>query len=299
MKPSLRRHCLVCALLAITTCTLVAQESVTLNTGWTFRQERLRNWHPATVPGTVHTDLLALGLIDDPFFGLNERGVQWIDKEDWLYDLHFTVTEAQQQRARRELTFYGLDTYADVYLNDSLILQADNMFRTWRVDVTRLTRTGDRNNHLRVRLKSPIKEDLPKWQQFPHQYHASSDQSQNGGVLDRQLSPFIRKAGYHYGWDWGPRIVTLGIWRPVVFTVWDDGIIRDVFVEQQEVTRKRAVIRHHVTIEADCATTATVTVTDSASQRRLASQSVTLHRGTNEVVLPYTINNPKLWWDEY
>jgi len=271
-----------------------SQESVTLSEGWTFRQERLRNWHPATVPGTVHTDLMAIGSIGDPFFGLNERAVQWIDKEDWLYEKHFEVTEAQQQRARRELTFYGLDTYADVWLNDTLILEADNMFRTWHADVTRLTHVG--KNHLRVRLYSPVKRDLPKWQMFPDEYHASSDQSENGGLLNRQLSPFIRKAPYHYGWDWGPRLVAMGIWRPVVFTAWDEAIIRDVFVEQQEVTRKRAVIRHHVTIEADHDVTATITVTDSASQRQLAKQTASLKRGLNTVTLPYTIHNPRLWW---
>ena len=272
----------------------VAQHTVELNTGWTFRQERLQNWHPATVPGTVHTDLMALGSIDDPFYGLNERTVQWIDKEDWIYDNHFSITAEQQQCSHRELTFYGLDTYAEVWLNDSLILKADNMFRTWHADITHLTHVGD--NHLRVRLNSPIRIDLPKWQQFPNQYHASSDQSENGGLLDRRLSPFIRKAGYHYGWDWGPRIVTLGIWRPVVFTAWNDLIIRDVFVEQTKVTRKQADIQHHVTIEADHDLSATVVVTDSATQQRLATQTVSLHRGTNEITLPYTIRNPRLWW---
>ena len=265
-----------------------------LNTGWTFRQERLQNWHPATVPGTVHTDLMALGSIADPFYGLNERTVQWIDKEDWLYHNQFTITTEQQQCSHRELTFYGLDTYADVWLNDSLILQANNMFRTWRVDISALTHEGD--NTLRVRLNSPIRIDLPKWQQFPNHYHASSDQSENGGLLDRRLSPFIRKAPYHYGWDWGPRIVTMGIWRPVVLSAWNDLTIRDIFVEQTEVTRKRADLLHHVTIEADRDMTATVAVTDSATQQRLATQTVTLHRGTNDITLPYTIRNPRLWW---
>ena len=293
MNPARRRFVfgiLACAL----TLALSAQEVVTLSDGWTFRQERLRNWHPACVPGTVHTDLMALGSIADPFFGLNERAVQWIDKEDWLYDNHFVVTEAQQQCDRRELTFYGLDTYADVYLNDSLILKADNMFRTWRVDVTRLTRVGE--NHLRVHLHSPIKIDLPKWEKFPDQYHASSDQSENGGLLNRRLSPFIRKAPYHYGWDWGPRLVAMGIWRPVVFTAWNDAIIRDIFVEQQEVNRKRASIRHHVTIEAEQETSAILSVIDSVSHRCLASQKFSLHRGMNEISLSYTISNPCLWW---
>lgn len=271
-----------------------ATTSHTIADGWRFRQARLANWHPATVPGTVHTDLMAIGSIADPFIGQNERTVQWVDKEDWVYETEFDVSSREQQQAHRELTFFGLDTYADVYLNDSLILQADNMFRTWRADVSRLTHEGQ--NRLRVYLHSPVKIDMPKWEAHPNEYPGDNDQSQNGGLLDRQLVPFARKAGYHYGWDWGPRLVTLGIWRPVVFTAWDDFIVRDIWVEQQEVTQQRARIRHHVTIEADHALTATVTVTDSASRRRLATQAVQLQAGTNEVVLPYAISKPRLWW---
>lgn len=280
--------------LALNMAPAAAQERIQLTDGWQFRQARLNNWHPATVPGTVHTDLMAIGQIADPFFGLNERGVQWVDKEDWVYETTFSISAQQQARAHRELTFFGLDTYADVYLNDTLILQADNMFRTWRRDVSHLTREGQ--NRLRIYLHSPIKVDMPKWEAHRYEYPGDNDQSQNGGLLDRQLVPFARKAGYHYGWDWGPRLVTSGIWRPVTFTAWDDFIVRDIFVEQKEVTRKRAVVSHHVTIEATQATTVTVSVTDSTTRHRLARQTFALKPGTNEVTLPYTISNPKLWW---
>ena len=168
---------------------------------WRFRQARLANWHPATVPGTVHTDLMALGLIADPFIGQNERTVQWVDKEDWIYETELFIDEAAIRHEHLELTFYGIDTYADVYFNDSLILHTDNMFRTWRADVGRFAHTG--GNTLRVYLHSPIKVDMPKWEAHPYEYPGDNDQSQNGGLLDRQLVPFARKAGYHYGWDWG------------------------------------------------------------------------------------------------
>ena len=168
------------------------------------------------------------------------------------------------------------------------------MFRTWKADVTQLTRAG--RNHLRVRLYSPVKIALPRWQSFPEQYPASSDQSENGGLLNRKLSPFIRKAPYHFGWDWGPRLVTMGIWRPIVFTAWDNAIIRDVFVEQKEVTRKRAFIVHHVTIEASRDAKTRIIVMDSASQRQLAKQTIILKQGINEIALPYTIRDPHLWW---
>lgn len=97
--------------------------------------------------------------------------------------------------------FKGLDTYADVYLNDSLILKADNMFREWSVDVKGILKKGD--NKLRVYFHSPIKIDMPKWEALPYQLESGNDQSENGGLLDRKIGIFARKPGYHYGWDWG------------------------------------------------------------------------------------------------
>ena len=109
-----------------------------LHDDWQFRQARLNNWYPATVPGTVHTDLMANRIIEDPYFRLNERGVQWVDKEDWIYETHFEADAGLLARERIELVFEGLDTYADVYLNDEKVLAADNMFRRWRTEVKRL-----------------------------------------------------------------------------------------------------------------------------------------------------------------
>lgn len=92
------------------------------------------------------------------------------------------------------------------------MLAADNMFRRWRTEVKRLLRPGE--NTLKVYFLSPIKVDLPKYDSLPYRYEAVNDQSANGGLFDKRVSVFARKAGYHYGWDWGPRLVTSGIWRP-------------------------------------------------------------------------------------
>ena len=124
-----------------------------LHDDWQFRQARLNNWYPATVPGTVHTDLMANRIIEDPYFRLNERGVQWIDKEDWIYETHFEAGADLLARERIELVFEGLDTYADVYLNDEKVLAADNMFRRWRTEVKWLLRPGE--NVLKVYFHSP------------------------------------------------------------------------------------------------------------------------------------------------
>lgn len=94
-----------------------------LNEGWQFKQARLSNWYPATVPGVVHTDLINNKIIEDPFFRLNERGMQWIDKEDWIYQTSFQLTPEIMERQNIDLVFKGLDTYADVYLNEKKILK--------------------------------------------------------------------------------------------------------------------------------------------------------------------------------
>jgi len=105
-----------------------------LNSGWKFRQIDSTNWHPAIVPGNVHTDLLSNKLIEDPFYRLNERKLQWIDKTDWVYETSFNLSSEFTNKENLELLFNGLDTYADVYLNDKKILSADNMFLEWSVD---------------------------------------------------------------------------------------------------------------------------------------------------------------------
>ena len=98
-----------------------------LHSGWRFKQARLSNWYPATVPGVVHTDLIDNKIIEDPFYRLNERGVQWVDKEDWIYETTFDVAPELMDKNNIRLYFKGLDTYADVYLNGEKILEADNM----------------------------------------------------------------------------------------------------------------------------------------------------------------------------
>ncbi len=266
-----------------------------LHEGWKFKQARLTNWYPATVPGVVHTDLLQNKIIEDPFFRLNERGLQWIDKEDWIYETHFTLTADMEQKENLDLVFEGLDTYADVYLNEVCVLKADNMFRRWSVPVKQHIKEGD--NVLKVYFHSPVKVDAPKWDALPYHYPASNDQSENGGLLDKKISVFARKAGYHYGWDWGPRLVTSGIWRPVYIRAWSDSRIDDVFIEQKQVNAGKAVIAGHVELSADKDINgALVTITDEATGKVLGKQQADLKKGTNQVTVDFTINKPKLWW---
>jgi len=174
---------------------------------WTFRQADKEEWLPAKVPGCVHTDLLANGKIEDPFYRLNEHKLQWIDKVNWEYKTSFNIDPDAIQRDRIALDFKGLDTYADVFVNGTQVLSADNMFREWMIDVKPQVKEGA--NELRILFRSPIVEGLKKYDANGYVIPVSdNDQAVNGEVEGgKAVSVYTRKAGYHFGWDWGPRLV--------------------------------------------------------------------------------------------
>src|SRR5205807_10056362 len=203
-----------------------AKIRIPIETGWRFRQANKEDWYPASVPGCVHTDLMKNKLIDDPFYRDNEPKLQWIGKTDWEYQTTFDAPADFLKREHVEMVFEGLDTYAAVTLNSATLLEADNMFRTWRVDCKRLLRPGA--NTLHVTFRSPINEVLPLMAKMSYQLPAVNDQGE-------KTSPFTRKAPYQYGWDWGPRFVTSGVWRPVSLEAWDGARISDLHVLTRQI----------------------------------------------------------------
>lgn len=269
----------------------VARQSI--DSGWTFKQVRGTNWYPATVPGVVHTDLMDNKIIEDPFYRLNERGVQWVDKEDWEYKTTLHVSPEVFGKDNIDLDFKGLDTYADVYLNDSCILRANNMFREWLIPVKSLLKQGD--NELRIYFHSPIKMDIPHFDALTHPIEAGNDQSENGGMFDKKVSVFARKAGYHYGWDWGPRLVTSGIWRPVYLIGWNDARISNMQYIQEKVNAKRADIRVCATVVADRDGEATLSLSADSIKTKW-TKTAPVRKGENHIETSITVSNPRLWW---
>jgi beta-mannosidase len=267
---------------------------VEINRNWQFRQADKTDWLPATVPGTVHTDLYQNQRIDDPFFRTNEKGLQWIDKVNWEYR---TIIEADDEllaRDRIELVFKGLDTYAEVFLNDSLLLNADNMFREWRKECKSYLKKG--TNTLRILLRSPVEVDIPKLERLGYSLPAVNDQSENGGLGDRRISVFARKAGYHYGWDWGPRFVTSGIWRPVYLEAWDRSKIVNLYIKQKSVSEKKALLTATFEIQSIKAQRARLSLFDDETSNELAKTETQLSPDLNTVTINFEIENPRLWW---
>lgn len=258
---------------------------------WTFRNSEEQEWRPAFVPGCVHTDLLKNELISDPFVGTNELGLQWIDKKVWEYESVFDVSAELLGQSRLELVFEGLDTYADVYLNDVSILSADNMFRTWTVDVKPYVR--EEGNRLFIRFRSPIEEGLVKLDAYGPILPASNDDSVTGGLEDKKVSVFSRKAPYHYGWDWGPRFVTSGISKPVFLRGWSGARISDFYIQQNDVTAAEARVTALLEIESEAGGEFELRL--SAAGKEWTSH-VVLEQGVQTTAVPITIEQPKLWW---
>lgn len=193
-----------------------AQESSTsLDEGWSVSRAGHDERYPAHVPGCVQNDLLSNGLIPDFHQGANIDDVQWIEREDWVYRKSFAVEPALFKSDHIELIFKGLDGFAEIRFNDSLLGIADNMFRTWEWDIGKLVREG--SNDLEVRFLSTYREGKERKESYGIELPHDSDSS--------GISPFVRKAAYQFGWDFCPRLVTMGLWKGVELRAWSLGRI--------------------------------------------------------------------------
>lgn len=294
----MKKHWIYFQLIFFCSLTIKAQELsseyMELNKNWEFSQVGLENWKPASVPGTVHTDLLQNEVIEDPFYRTNERDQQWIDKVGWIYRTTFNIQNSMLGRDRVEMVFHGLDTYADVFLNGQPILSANNMFRTWQKDVKPYLQTGE--NTLKVVFHSPVQKGLEELKDFGLRLPATNDQSEVGGLGPNKISVFTRKAGYHYGWDWGPRFVTSGIWRPIEILAWDEVKMENIYLKQLKVNKKIAEITAAINLEAVTTTSGKLTVENITDNVVLAQEEVKLEKGVQNIEIPFAVKNPRLWW---
>ena len=273
-----------------------------LDSGWQFRavanadQSDVKEWHPAQVPGLVQTDLFMNKLIPDPFGRDNEFHLQWVGLADWEYQTTFQVDAAALAHEHVDLVFEGLDTFADVYLNEQSILHADNMFRRWRVPAKAALKPG--SNTLRIVFHSAVEKMIPYAKSLP--YILPSISTHNYGNEENiATAPYTRKAPYNYGWDWGPRFMTEGIWQPIRLQTWDALRMENFHIHQQRITSDLANVTAEVEVEASKSTIATLTLAHdemSGPQTADGPQTLQLNAGINHVSVPVRITAPKLWY---
>lgn len=256
-------------------------EQIKLTHDWKFSQSAKEEWHPAIVPGTVHTDLLKNNLIPEPFYGCNEKDLQWIGRTDWVYRNTFQVSATLLEKSNVNLVFEGLDTYAAVSLNGNKILEANNMFRKWEINCKEFLNEGE--NMLEIIFESAenrfVLDSIALGYPLP------------GGRWNQS-----RKAAYHFGWDWGPKFVTAGIWKPVYLEAWDSHKVENLYVFTKAVSEERADLQSLFTIESAKAEKASFILNNGGNGRRLAAKEIKLQPGLNEYSLDFSIYNPILWW---
>lgn len=264
------------------------EESLCLNGEWKFRQHGEQEWKAANVPGCNFTDLLNNQDINDPFHRVEESNLQWIEKHDWEYQKSFQVTSAMFDTSELALNFKGLDTYCNVYLNGAHILQSNNMFIGHRVLCKEHLLLGE--NILRIVFRSPINEVMPTFLENGFTYPAENDKS-----VER-LSVFTRKAPYHYGWDWGPRFVTSGIWRDVYLEVVKEATVADVYVQQEQLSEENAQLNLQVSLD-DVGQFDGTLIVECLNVSGLTQRiDIDVKSQQTKFDIPLQISKPNLWW---
>ncbi|WP_322550828.1 beta-mannosidase [Flavobacterium psychraquaticum] len=269
-----RNLVLICSFLF--SCLVTAQTSHrNLSTeNWTFNKQNDSQKYKATIPGTVHTDLFQNKVIPDPFFGANEKELQWIENENWEYETNFSLTPSEFKNQNIYLEFDGLDTYATVYLNGNIILEANNMFRKWTVSVK--SNLKKENNHLKIVFHSAVQKGKDEAKKISY-------------TLPEKERVFVRKAQYQFGWDWGPRFVTAGIWQNVQLKFWNAAKIDNVRYDQKLLNKKKALLDIIVTIDVQKADKYQIDFGEKA-------YNFNLKKGINTVKIPVVFKNPIFWW---
>jgi beta-mannosidase len=252
---------------------------------WQFRQSGSKEWLPATVPGGVHTDLLSLGRIPDPFVADNEKKVQWVAESDWEYRRTFNMEAALAEEEHQTLVCDGLDTLAEVFLNGKPLGKTDNMFRRWAWEVNHQLKAGE--NELRILFRAPLS--------FIKVRQAARPLIGGGDILG---GPYMRKAPYQWGWDWGPKLPPIGIWKDIRLEGYSRAALEDVHIRQSHVGGKVTVSAEVKVKEwnhTDLRVTFKVTSPDGQAQ--------TIQAGPNQVSagslicnLQSEIINPQVWW---
>ncbi|MEU6354246.1 glycoside hydrolase family 2 protein [Streptomyces sp. NPDC047072] len=245
-------------------------QATPLTDSWILRHEG--GELPAVVPGCVHTDLLAAGVIPDPFLGRNETEVAWVGRRDWTYERELPPGDGHFGDEQTDLVFDGLDTVAEILLDGQLLGRTRNMHRSYRFDVTGLS------GRLAVRFLSAYAEaeavrgtlgERPAAYAEPYQY--------------------VRKMACSFGWDWGPTLVTAGIWRPVRLERWSTARLARV---RPLVTVEEGVGRVELAVEVERARVEAPLTLEATVDGQRVRASVDGSEGIVRLEVP----SPRLWW---
>ncbi|HEX7654077.1 MAG TPA: twin-arginine translocation signal domain-containing protein, partial [Verrucomicrobiae bacterium] len=255
------------------------RQEASLNGGWQVTKGGTTDWFPAQVPGCIHTDLLAAGRIPDPFYRDNEKAVQWVGENDWLYRCTFEVSPDWLSCQNIRLRCAGLDTLATLRLNGQEIGRTDNMFRTWEFDAKPWLRSGE--NTIEILLASPAafvksREDM---------------RGQNKGVTGKA---WLRKQPCHFGWDWAPTLITSGIWRDITLEAWNHDRLTDTLILQDHSQTGQVKLTVQCTAQGSETENKRARLTLLQAGKVITTTKLRIQKGHGEGNL--IVKRPRLWW---
>jgi len=256
------------------------RKKIDLNSGWEFYFDKTDKWYPASVPGNIHTDLLANGLIEDPFYGTNSDSLKWISDMDWKYRTEFDIAPEFYSR-NLELVFDGIDTHSEVFLNGEKLGETQNMFRQWVFVI---------NDSIRKKTDNKLEVVF-----HPSSKYNSEKQNQGGYAIPDNRT-FTRKAQYQYGWDWAPNLETCGIYKDVYITSWEKLRTTNVNIEQNLITDTMAVLTAYIELESENFYNGDVLITSPEIEFDSLHSKLDIYEGKQIYPVEFRIKKPQLWW---
>ena len=246
--------------------------------------------YDATVPASVMSVLLDAGEMQDPYYRENEKEILPLFEKDYEFFRNFSINGTHVQADLIELVFYGLDTLADIYLNNKLLASVSDMHRTYRYPVKDLVRMG--SNELRIVLHSP----LTYLRSYKPAEGKESGFTACGAISGNQ---YLRKAHSMFGWDWGPQLPDAGIFRDVELCCYSKARLEDVVISQEHrrdgvMLTIDPVLRMFDNIPVEIEVTVTGQKPVSVLTRMPEGNGALTSYGENRVQV--LIENPELWW---
>ncbi len=241
--------------------------------------QRVLEWLPAQVPGTIHTDLLAQKIIPDPFYRMNENDVQWIENLQWLYRREFHVDAASLKEQHIILVAEGLDTYANISINGKPVATTEDMYVEHRFDVKKYLKAGI--NTIQIHFDSPVVRS----KQLEKKYGALHVALESHRV-------YVRKAQYSFSWDWGPKLTTSGIWRSIYIEASSGPMLCNPFVRTVELKKNSATIEISVDLEHFKSPVKVITKIEGIN----FSEEIVKRATSSSLRFKLKIADPNVWW---
>jgi beta-mannosidase len=249
---------------------------------WRLRAVGKEDWVPIEVPGEVHLALLRAGKIPDPFMADNELAVQWVGETDWEFEGVIQIPKSLINQERVWLCFEGLDTLAEVWINDNYLGKVENAFRSYTWELKDLLKIGQ--NGLRLIFRSPVNFVTARQKQQPLY---SPNQSIPGG-------PHLRKAPYQWGWDWGPKLPPIGIWKSAYFEGYSGAKFKNLHITQEHLFNGDVAVNASAQVEQWSENDLQMCMTLSDPEGHIFATTCKFFDGNATATIE--IPDPVLWW---